>query len=43
MNNGTEMYILSTLLIWPGEIPVLESVAKTLFTMDKHAIANVFF
>ena len=30
---------VSTLLIRPGEI--LESVARSLFTMNEHAIANV--
>ena len=37
LNQGTEMLILCTLLIRPGEI--LES--RSLFTMNEHAIANV--
>ena len=32
LNHGKEMYILSTLLIRPGQI--LESVARSLFTMN---------
>ena len=38
LNQGTGMLILPTSLITPGEI--LESVARSLFTMNEHAIAN---
>ena len=40
LNQGTEMQILCTLLIRPVEI--LETVARSLFTMNEHAIANVY-
>ena len=40
LNRGTEKLILCPLLIRPGEI--LESVARSLFTMNQHAMANVY-
>ena len=39
-NQGTEVLILSTSVIRAGEI--LESVARSLFTMNEHAITNAF-
>ena len=40
LNHRKEMQILFTLLIRPGE--KLESVARSLVTMNEHAIADVY-
>ena len=40
LNQGTEMLILCPLLIRPAEI--LESVARSLFTINEYTIGNVY-